>query len=117
MASEVYRVCAFCDFTRAARTFPSANPTMIGPSAGQIRQVTAELCLNLLQITFLSPLKSFPILYQYLIQVYLFLDEGQLPIFPYFVHVYNAIGLANRDLRGFRREGYSLYHVALFAKL
>lgn len=43
MASDVYKVCAFCDFTRAARTFPSANPTMIGPSASQIKQVTEEL--------------------------------------------------------------------------
>lgn len=39
-------------------TFPSAVPNTIGWSAGQIKQVTALCWINLLQITFFSPLKD-----------------------------------------------------------
>ena len=42
MASAAYKVWALLDFTKAARTLPSANPIIIGPSEGQARQVTAE---------------------------------------------------------------------------
>ena len=32
-------------------TFPSAHPSTIGPADGQAIQVTALVCMNLLQIT------------------------------------------------------------------
>ena len=59
--SVPYRVWALLVLQWATLTFPSAQPNTRPPSEGQAIQVTAEVCMNLLQITFFSP-KSSPIL-------------------------------------------------------